>query len=145
MRRATIIYAPADSAVAALAAEMEHAFDPNQFRVRMKEAAQAAVPDLAAADVILLGSQPDGRAAVHRGFNEIIRSLRGINLAGRVAGLFAVGSRKTLEVLRRALKDSDVLIAAEEFVLEPGAGDRHGEKAGAWVRSIVELLEQKIQ
>ncbi len=142
MRQAAIIYSPGDGAVAALAAELGRAFDPGEYQVRLKEAGEAHMPDFAAADVVLLGSQPEGRAAIHSDFAEIARSLRGINLAGRVAGLFAVGSRKTLETLRKALKDTDIRVASEDLILEPGEGHRQGEKAKSWVRSVAGLAER---
>ena len=142
MRRAAIIYAPGDGAIAALAAELARAFDPGEYEVRLKQAGEAHLPDLAAAEVILLGSQPEGRSAVHPEFAEIVRALRGINLAGRAAGLFAVGSRKTAEALRKALKDTDVEMAAEDLVQEPGDVHRQGEKARQWARAVAVLLER---
>ena len=142
MRQVSIIYAPGDGAVAALAEELARTFDPGEFQVRLKRADEAHMPDLAAAEVILLGSQPEGRSAVHSGFAEIVRALRGINLAGRAAGIFVVGSRKTAEALRKALKDTDIEVAAEDLLLEPGDGHRHGERARQWVRSVTVLLER---
>lgn len=145
MRRASIIYAPRDSAIAALAAELERAFDSRHYIIRIKDASKVAVPDLAAADIILIGSMPEGRSVVHPSFAEILRALKGVNLAGRVAGIFAVGSRKTSEALRRALEDSDVILADEELILEMDTENRHVERARSWVQMLIEHFDRHLK
>jgi flavodoxin len=145
VHHACIIHAPGDGAVAALAAELERALKNGQYVVKVKPAAVAVIPDLAAADVVLLGAGPEGRSAVHADFSELIRSLKGVSLAGRLAGVFSTGSSKACEALRRALKDSEITLCNDDLVLDSGTSERNGDKVDAWIRSVMRSLEEHLR
>jgi hypothetical protein len=139
MFRAAVIYAPADPPMQSLAERVAASLDRGHFAVTLKPAAQAAIPDLSASDLVLLGSAPEGRAAVHPDFTELLRALAGVNLAGRVAGLFTPAGEGTLQALKKALKDTDIHLQPENLVL---AGESKGSRHIAdWIARLVEQLE----
>jgi flavodoxin len=137
MLRAAVIYAPA--ALQAAAERVSASLDRKRFRVSVKPAGEAAVPDLAAADLVLLGSSAQGRAALPREFAEIVRALAGINLAGRVAGVFAEGSDASLAAWKKALRDSGIRL--EESLLRSDQADPRA--LSAWVGGLTRQVEEQ--
>ena len=139
MFRAAVIYAPAGQPMQSLAERVAAALDRRRFAVTLKPAAQTTIPDLSASDLLLLGAAPEGKAAVHPEFAELLRALAGINLAGRVAGLFTSAGEATLQALKKALKDTDVLLAPENLL---SADEARGSKGLAnWLGSLAGQLE----
>jgi hypothetical protein len=139
MFRAAVIYAPADAPMQGLAERVAAALDHRRFAVALKPAAQAAIPDLAACDLLLIGAAPQGRAAVHPDFAELLRALTGVNLAGRVAGLFTPAGEASLQAIRKALKDTDIRLEPQNLFLaeeSKGAG-----QVAKWIELLVEQLE----
>jgi flavodoxin len=137
MFRAAVIYAPAD--LEAAAERIAACLDRKRFQVSVKPAGQATIPDLAAADLVLLGSSAQSRAALPQEFAEILRALAGINLAGRVAGIFAVGSDAPLAAWKKALKDSGILLQPENLLRTDGADPK---ALSAWVGRLVRQVEE---
>jgi hypothetical protein len=137
MFRAAVIYAPA--ALQAAAERVSASLDRKRFKVSVKTAGEASVPDLAAADLVLLGSSPEGRAALPQEFAEILRALAGINLAGRVAGVFAEGSDAPLAAWKKALMDSGILLRSENLLRCDGADPR---ALSAWVAGLARQVEK---
>jgi flavodoxin len=137
MFRAAVIYAPA--ALQASAERVSASLDRKRFQVSVKPAGEAAAPDLAAADLVLLGSSAQGRAALPQEFGEIVRALAGINLAGRVVGVFAEGSDAPLAAWKKALRDSGIRL--EENLLRSDEADSRAVSAwtGALARRVEEL------
>jgi hypothetical protein len=139
MFRAAVIYAPAGQPMQSLAERVAAALDRRRFAVTLKPASQATIPDLSASDLLLLGAAPEGKAAVHPEFADLLRALAGINLAGRVAGLFTPAGEATLQALKKALKDTDVLLAPESLL---SADEARGAKGLAhWLGSLARQLE----
>ena len=139
MFRAAVIYAPASQPMQSLAERVAAALDRRRFAVNIKPASRASVPDLSASDLLLLGAAPEGKAAVHPEFSELLRALSGINLAGRVAGLFTPAGEATLQALKKALKDTDVLLNPENLL---SADEVRGAKGLAkWLGSLARQLE----
>jgi flavodoxin len=138
MFRAAVIYAPADPTMIALAERVAASLDRQRFSVALKPAAQAAIPDLAGSDLVLLGCAPQGRAAIDADFTELIRALSGVNLAGRVAGLFTPAGEGALRALKKALKDTDIHLAPENLL---PAGESEGKRIADWIARLVAQLE----
>ena len=137
MFRAAVIYAPA--ALEAVAERISASLDRKRFQVSLKPAEQASIPDLAAADLVLLGSSAKGRAALPSEFAEILRALSGINLAGRVAGVFAAGGDAPLAAWKKALKDSGIRLEAENLLQSDGADPK---ALSGWVAGLVRQVEE---
>jgi flavodoxin len=137
MFRAAVVYAPA--ALEAVAERISASLDRKRFQVSVKPAGQASIPDLAAADLVLLGSspQPQGRAALPAEFSEILRALSGINLAGRVAGVFAVGGDAPLAAWKKALKDCGIRLE-DNLLCVDGADPK---TLSGWVGGLARQVE----
>lgn len=139
MFRAVVIYAPSDEAMRSLAERIAGCLDRKRFSVKVKPAAEAAASDLAAADLLLLGGAPKGRSPLHPEFGELARALAGMNLAGRVAGLFAAEAEGPLAALRKALKDTEVRLPADGSLRADLANDR---ELTAWLAALSAQLDE---
>jgi flavodoxin len=144
MYRGLIIYAPSQDPMDRLAQRLGECFDRKLFTVEIKGADQAAIPDLAAADLFLLGSLPAGDQPIHPDFAEILRALNGITLAGRVGGVFAVDSEPTLSAFRRALQDCELVLSDENFRNMSGAGT-DSKELGDWVSALTRQLQDRLR
>jgi flavodoxin len=138
MFRAAVIYAPA--ALQAVAERISAALDRKRFQVSVKPAEQASIPDLAAADLVLLGSsaQAQAGAPLPVEFAELLRALSGINLAGRVGGIFAAGSDAPLAAWKKALQDSDLRV--DENLLRCDQADAQALRG--WVVELARQVEE---
>ena len=139
MFRAAVLYAPEGDAMRSLAERIAGGLDRKRFAVTVKAASAAAVSDLAAADLVLLGSEPKGRTALHPDYSELARALAGINLAGRVAGLFAAGGDAPLAALKKALKDTDIQLEPEGLLRADQADAR---RLSAWLAGLAAQLDK---
>jgi flavodoxin len=137
MFRAAVIYAPA--ALQSAAERIADSLDRQRFHVLVKPADQASIPDLAAADLVLLGSSAQDRAALPAEFAEIARALGGIDLSGRVAGVFAAGGDTPLAVWKKALKDSGIRL--EENLLRSDGAD--AKALGGWLAGLTRQVEEQ--
>ncbi len=145
MYHCTVIYAPAQGEISKIVDTVKESLDKRKYSISVKEAAHASIPDIAAADLILLGSGPqgEGQGSIHSDFSEIIRALKGVNLAGRVAGIFATESEKTLADFKNALKDSDVTLNKENlFFVEGNKIDKKLIKK--WLNRLSAQVEEKV-
>ena len=118
MVRALIVFAPATPVFLDIAERIEAELNREDFSVIIKPAAAATIPDIAASDLILFGSAKDDKTAVHTDFSEINRALAGINLAGRIAGLFALNSAETIEKFKSMLEDSEITVLKEALIFD---------------------------
>lgn len=114
-----ITHAP-DTAEARKTVELVRAaFESAHFSAAGKPAAQAMMPDLAGADIVVFGLQKTGAADHPEELSDLLRALKGVNLAGRVVGFFSLGGEKASVRLRKVLRDTDATISEEE----PSLGD----------------------
>ncbi len=141
MYRAAIVFAPAEGPVRRLAGRLEEQLAKDSFKVTVKEASRAHMPDLAAADLILLGAAAEGREAIPADFTEIVRALAGISLAGRVVGVFALNSEPTLEAFRQALKDCELKLSDGNFI-NLGSAEPQPSQLQGWTDSLIGELEE---
>lgn len=143
MYRAAIIYAPEEQRMLELVRSLEQSLDPGRFVVKTKGAAEAHMPDLAASDLFLLGSLPDGGQPIHPDFSEMLRALKGITLAGRVGGVFSLDSEATLAAFAEALEDCELDLPPECFLSVTGQGPER-EKLARWAQELAGRLEAMI-
>jgi len=139
MYQAVMIYAPEQTGVEKLAAEIKAHCEQKKLKVHTRTALEARIPDLAAADLIFIGSDARRDSELHPEYAELKRSLAGVNLAPRVAGLFTTGNKRSLETLRGILADSNVDLSVE-FPLSAAAD------SGAltrWLNTLLDRVKEK--
>jgi len=141
--RAVVIHAASDPGMQQLVGALESALAGMGCSVSSKPAAQAQTPDLAAADLVLLGSAPEADRPVHRDFAELLRALRGMTLAGGAVGCFSPGAESTLQALRQALQDCEVPLP-EGFLFKARGAHRAGDLE-AWLRPLVQRAEEIVR
>jgi flavodoxin len=141
MYQAVIIYTHAQTGVGKLAAEIQAQCERKKVKVQTVAAKEARMPDLAAADLIFIGSDSQGRTPLHEDFTELNRSLAGVNLATRVAGVFTAADQRSLEALREALTDSGIDLS----VAFPFSEDGDVSRAALthWLEALLKRLEEK--
>jgi flavodoxin len=140
MYRGVIIYAPAGAEMERLVRRLEECIDKDRFKVETKPAAEATIPDLAAADLFLLGSLPEGQNPIHTDFSEILRALAGVTLAGRIGGMFSLNSQPTLSAFREALQDCELNLSHRNF---HNAADAESPDLNDWVAGLAGQLESQ--
>ena len=140
MYRGVIIYAPAGAGMEQFVRRLEECIDRERLKVETKPAVQAAIPDLAAADLFLLGSLPEGQNPIHSDFSEILRALSGVTLAGRIGGVFSMNSPPTLSAFRDALRDCELDLSDRNFY---NAEEAASADLRDWIESLVGQLESQ--
>jgi hypothetical protein len=140
MHSVFITYAP-DSADARRTVDLVSAsFDPAVFTVSAKPAAAAAMPDLAGADLVVFGLEKAQGADAPADFTELLRSLKGVNLGGRSAGIFSLGADKASAKLRKALRDTDITLVEDEPSLPTDHKPFTPAEIEAWTRKLSSSL-----
>jgi flavodoxin len=142
MYQAAVIYAPSSQEMNALSKLIVGKLPQDRIKAVRKEASQASIPDLASADLVLLGSTAEGTAAVHQGFAEILRALGGISLAGRTVGVFALRTESTLKAFKKALQDCETTIGPGHYLMLSTA-EAAEAALGPWLNSLIEHLEAR--
>ncbi len=140
MYQAVIIYASGQTGVEKLAAEIQAQCGKKKVSVRAKAAKEARIPDLAAADLVFIGSDSQGGRPVHPDFAELNRSLSGVNLAPRVAGVFTAKDEPSLKAVRKILADSEIDLSVE-FPLPAASAD--SSALSRWLDALLGRLEEK--
>lgn len=135
MHNLFITYAPDTIETRRVVDQVCGAFDATAFAVSAKSASESLVPDLANADLIVFGLRKAGGGEVPADFSELVRSLKGANLAGRAAAFFSVGSEKASARLRKALRDTDVSLSEEDPVFSDQKSVQHGGIA-EWAQKV---------
>jgi hypothetical protein len=140
MHSVFVTYAPETAENTALAAQVRAAFDASSYTVSVKPAAGASMQDLVGADIIVFGLQKMQGADTPPEYAELLRSLKGVNLAGRAAGTFCLGGEKSSARLRKALRDTDAAVAEDDPVFGDQKPARQAD-VDAWVRKLSGLFQ----
>jgi flavodoxin len=142
IRKAVILYAPEGQEYRIPAEELGRSLAQVNLDVKVKAAKDAGIPDILAADVILLGSLTNGRGEVHEHFAEIVRAFEGINLAGRLAGLISYDEGDSHKIFEEALRDTDISVFAENLTVETAHTD--AERIKSWAERIYANYEARL-
>lgn len=132
--RAVLVHAASDSRMGQVVGDLQEALAGMGCKVVVRPAAEARATDLAASDLVILGSAPQGGEAIHPDFSELLRTLRGMTLANRAVGVFSLGEESTLLEFRSALRDCEVLLPDSSFTKMADRSDA----ADTWLRPLVE-------
>lgn len=113
MIKILILFAPQDDVLKDICENLGSHFDANQYQIKILSANKSSMPDLSAADIIILSSAKGKTKANHSDYNEIIRSAQGINFAGRTAGFLSFSSEGLFEKFSADFNDSEISIFPE--------------------------------
>lgn len=140
MFNVAIIYAPQKSELKELAEIIKNSFNSKSFKVIIKSASQASIPDIAAAEILILAANSSGSSPIHSDFSEILRALKGVNLAGRLAAFYAVNTSDTFKAFKKILNNSEAEIGPELFLSAKGKKARKAE-----IKNWIEELSGKFK
>jgi flavodoxin len=135
IKRVVIIYAPDDEIVQQSAVTIKSIFINEKYSVTIKQARDAHMPDFAGVDIVILGSKKENKKSIHSDFTEIVRALKGINLAGRIAGIFSFDTEETVDDFIKVLHDSDITIFEKGLLISDGKIDT--KVITDWVKQII--------
>lgn len=143
--RAVLVHAADDPGMGEVVAGVRRILEGMGCAVSTKQAALARVPDLAAADLVILGAAGGspaggGPAPVPDEFSELLRSLQGVTLAGRAVAAFSLGGGGALNGFRAALRDCEVPLLDSCFL--EGARSAGEDALEAWLRPLVQGLRE---
>jgi hypothetical protein len=136
MHSVFITYAPDTADARRTVDQVLAAFDPAAFKVSAKPAAATAMPDLAGADLVVFGLQRAPAADAPADYAELLRSLKGVNLGGRAAGIFSLGEDKASAKLRKVLRDTDISLLDDEPSPPSDQRPLSPVEIEAWVRKL---------
>ena len=108
MYNVVVLWAPDSADNRRIVDMVARALEQTKVTLRMKNASEATISDLTAADILVFGAQkvPTGDAPSE--YADLLRIFRGITFAGRTAGFFSMGTDKATVRLRRALKETEI-------------------------------------
>jgi flavodoxin len=140
MHSVFITYAPDTADTRKTVDQVRGAFEAASFAVSAKPAAASLVPDLAGADLIVFGLQKTGPSDAPAELAELLRSLKGVNLAGRAAGFFSFGTDRASARLRKVLRDADAALSEDEPAFAEQKPSRQAE-IEAWAKKLSALVQ----
>jgi flavodoxin len=139
MIRVIILYAPDEKNTSDAVNNIKDAFKNKKCRIEAKAAKNSSIPDIAASEIVIFGSKDAGKKTIHSDFSEIARALKGINLAGRIAGIFSFGRENMLPVFKKILEDSDITVYEKNLIIEDGKNNP--AIISEWVNNIIKTYE----
>ncbi len=131
MNRVIILYAPDTPDLKSQAEKIKKAFSSESLEPLLKPAKECSIQDIIASDIIVLGLK-EAKKGIHKDFAEIERALSGINLAGRLAGLFAADTESSMKQFAKSFEASGIGIVAEALSTDASSGKQINE----WVAAI---------
>jgi flavodoxin len=142
MIKVVILYAPQDAAVKKFADSVQKAFDKKSFKVTVTGAGKAHIPNIAAAEAVILGSRTENGADMHEDFSELLRAFSGVNFAGRCAAFFAEKGSGTATVFAEALADSEISLFPEPLTFQEKIID--SQKIKRWVSQFSSYIRKNL-
>jgi hypothetical protein len=127
MYRLRILYAPKEDKTDKWVKAVEEAFQKYQeLEVSSKSCQEASMTDFQAADIMIIGQffENGENKNVCDNFKEILRALRGVNLAGRLAGFLSHKHDNVPLLFQEALKETDIRYFEEPLTLKEGKNDK---------------------
>ena len=113
-----ILYTPEKEIINEYISVLSGVFDKNGIKVTKKNANDAAVTDILSSDIIIFGVEDESGTQTQSHFKEIIRSLKGTNLAGRFTGFISFNKKSTSHIIKKALSDTDICLFKDELILD---------------------------
>jgi hypothetical protein len=141
MRRVLVLWAPDTADTRRVAEAVRKAFEQANCAATALPALEATIAHIAAAELLVIGAQKAVGVEAHPDFTELLRAFRGVNLAGRAAGLFAIGPEKSSACLRRALNDTEIAMLEDEPCFSDSKVGSSPE-LGEWARRLIALREE---
>ena len=141
MIKILISFAPNDNSLNKICDDIASNFEKNQQEVKILSAKSTTMPDLSASDIVILCSAKENSNSVHSDFKEIRRSLKGINLAGRVAGLLSFSSEDVTKTLTSDFKDSDISVFPDSINID--VNNINIKSIKDWVQGLIKFYGVK--
>lgn len=133
-----VIYIPCDIEKQRVIDIIKRAIDLKKFDIRVKLAADAAMPDIAASDIIIFASDSSSGNSINKDYSEIVRALKGINLSGRVAGIISFDTDDTAEAWQNVLECTGITCHGESLVVTDAIDENNVRK---WLQSLIREYE----
>ena len=141
MYNVLILWAPDSAETRKVAESVRAAFNEGKYKTKLKKADESSIVDVAAADVVIFGLQKSGAAEVPSEYSELMRIFKGVNLAGRAAGVFSVGTEKASTKVKKSLKDTEIALF-EEDPLFPSEKPEKTQGISDWARKLAGFFQE---
>ncbi len=133
-----VIYVPCDIEKQRVIDIIRRATDSKKYDIRVKMAADAAMPDIAASDIIIFASDSSSDNPINKDYSGIVRALKGINLSGRVAGIISFGTDDTVKAWQNVLEYTGITCHGESLVITDTIDEDNIRK---WLKSLIRKYE----
>ena len=110
-----------------------------KVQAEVRTARDSFIPDLAPYEFILFGAAADEKLA-SGDYQELYRSLQGVNFAGRNGAFFTLKNPSIFKDLAKMVKDSELRVLEPGLCVEGDAKDLDGRIA-TWVDKIMKQLQ----
>jgi len=143
---ALIVYTSNSPTLKELTKKLNSFINDSLLEVRVKPAAETEVPHVCAADIIFFGSDESGSTFGKGEFKELERAFAGINLAGKVAGLFSCSSTAAIDSLKEMLKSTGITIGGEPYLgCKKEDFGEESERIKKWVNEVINTYRERFE
>jgi flavodoxin len=113
-----ILYTPEKDIIKEYISVFSSVFEKNGIKVSIINAGNALITDIISSNIVIFGAEDETEKKTQSDFKEIIRALKGVNLAGRFCGFISFNKKSTSLVFKKALSDTGIGIFKDELILD---------------------------
>ncbi len=113
-----ILYTPEKDIIKEYISVFSSVFEKNGIKVSIINAGNALITDIISSNIVIFGAEDETEKKSKADFKEIIRALKGVNLAGRFCGFISFNKKSTSLVFKKALSDTGIGIFKDELILD---------------------------
>jgi hypothetical protein len=110
------------------------------YQASYRNAADTLIPHLAGGALMIFGASHQESLTAGE-YQELFRSLQGVNFAGRWGAFFTVGQGGVFKNLSAMVKDTDLRILEPGLVFSPDGGKGWKTEIGKWLSRIEKDLQ----
>jgi flavodoxin len=136
MHSVLIVWAPDTAENRRVVEAVTGALNTSTLSHLAKKVVDARISDFTAAEIVVFGTQKTASSDLPPDYSECLRVFKGVTLAGRTVGLFSTGSERATGRLRKALKDTEILLWEDDALFSDSKSSTSAEVT-EWVRKLV--------
>lgn len=140
MHRMAILYTQEMDIIKEFISVLNGVFEKNNITISAKKPDEASITDILSSDIVIFGSESEDEPK--KIFKEIIRALKGVNLAGRFSAFVSFSKKPVSLVFKNALSDTEVNIFKDELILD---SDKINKKfIKSWAEELLKYFKDNV-
>ncbi|MBN1524175.1 MAG: hypothetical protein JW904_06830 [Spirochaetales bacterium] len=134
MANVVVLFGPQENSMKEYAKTIADAFKNKKYKVTVKPALNAEIPDVAPADIIIFGNKLNSPDAIHEDYREIVRASEGVNFSGRLVAVFTEHGSASGELFKSAMADTGATFFETSFRIKNNK--LSGKELDEWAAAI---------